>query len=178
MEGESEIITNNQDAITKKPTDQNSNEQKGNEQNNSPESSAGRQESSEREAELEGMLAAKNEELARSSSRLVELELSFKESGGRLEEVSGRLKKTVAGYKTLLATANPDVLPELLSGESLEELDMSLARARELTGRIKANLEEQARKGRVPAGAPARGPLDDSRLSSREKIVRGLENRR
>jgi hypothetical protein len=84
------------------------------------------------------------------------------------------LKGAIAGYKALIIAANPDVLPELISGESIEALNLSMTKGKELTGKVKTNLEAQAQKTRVPAGAPVWGPEDVSGLSAREKINRGV----
>jgi hypothetical protein len=84
-------------------------------------------------------------------------------------------KQAVISYKTLITKANPDVLPEMLTGESIEDLDASLGKARELIGKIKTGLETQNKAARVPAGAPQRGAPDTSSLSPREKIRLGME---
>jgi bisphosphoglycerate-dependent phosphoglycerate mutase len=114
----------------------------------------------ERIAELEGLLAGKDEELNKANDRL-----------GKLDD---DLKQAVASYKTLIVKSNPDVLPELLSGESITALDNSLARSKELVVRIKSKLEEQVMAMRIPAGAPQRKDLDTGDMSPREKIRWGI----
>jgi hypothetical protein len=125
----------------------------------------------QRIAELEG-------ELAGRGARISDLEKEAKEVNKlaitKLAEIDGNLKKTLTGYKALIVAANPDVLPELISGETIEALDNSLANGKELTNKVKTNLEAQGQKKRIPAGAPARGPEDTSGLSAREKISRGI----
>jgi hypothetical protein len=115
-------------------------------------------------SELEGLLAGKTEELTKAGIRLAELE---KAAAG-----------AVSRYKAVIVQSNPDVLPELVTGESIEALDGSLAKARELIGKVKVGLEAQKAAARVPAGAPPRGPVDTSSLSSREKINLGVEKAR
>jgi uncharacterized coiled-coil protein SlyX len=121
----------------------------------------------ERIKELEG-------ELAGRASRIAELEKLAAESTRQSAHLEDSLKQTVAGYRNLIILSNPEVLPELISGETLESLNDSLSKARELTGKVKDNLETQTRLTRVPAGAPVRSPEDLSGLSAREKISRGL----
>ena len=128
----------------------------------------------ERISELEGLLAGKAEELNQASSRLAELEKSVTEANDRLGKLDGSLKQAVAGYRTMMVKSNPEVLPELLSGETMEALDDSLVKAKELIGKVKSGLEAQAASTRIPAGAPQRAGLDMGSLSPREKIVYGI----
>ena len=53
----------------------------------------------------------------------------------------------------------------------------SLGAAREIIGRVRAQMEEQAQSTRVPAGAPARAAPDLSAMSAEEKIRFGLARR-
>jgi hypothetical protein len=117
--------------------------------------------------ELEGDLAEK-------SSRITELETLEAESKAQAGHLGESLKGAIAGYKALIIASNPGVLPELINGESIEALNSSMTKGKELTGKVRTNLEAQIQKTRVPAGAPARGPEDVSGLSAREKINRGL----
>ena len=113
-------------------------------------------------------------EVAARASRIAELERLAAESTRQADHLEASLKQAVTGYRNLIILSNPEVLPELISGETLESLNDSLSKARELTGKVKENLVAQARLTRVPAGAPVRGEPDTSGLSSREKIQRGI----
>jgi uncharacterized coiled-coil protein SlyX len=119
-------------------------------------------------ADLEGQLAGKN-------SRITELETMMADSTARANKVGESLKEAIAGYKALIIAANPDVLPELITGDTIETLALSMAKGKELTGKVRANLESNAQKARIPAGSPPRGPEDMSKLSAREKINRGIK---
>ena len=128
--------------------------------------------------ELEKQLASKTEELSKAGTRLAELEKAAIDAGKRADLLDGGLKKAVGGYKSLIIQANPGILPELISGETIEALDTSLEKAKELTAKVKAGLEAQIAAARIPAGAPLRGAADVSTLSSREKINLGVEKAR
>jgi hypothetical protein len=128
--------------------------------------------------ELETMLTGKTAELTKAADRLAALELKASETGDRAAKLDGTLKQAVISYKILITQANPDVLPEMLAGDTIADLDASLGKARDLIGKIKTGLESQTKAARVPAGAPQRGAPDLSSLSSRDKIRLGLERAR
>jgi hypothetical protein len=84
------------------------------------------------------------------------------------------LKSALDNYKSSLVKENPEILPELIVGETVEEIEFSLARAKELTERVKAGLEARKAEKKVPGGAPVRQEADPERMSTHEKIVYGL----
>ena len=114
------------------------------------------------------------EELTARLARLQELEGLAAAGSARTVRLEESLKQTIHSYKELMIASNPDVLPELISGETIEALKAALAKGQELTDKVKTNLETRARLTRIPAGAPPRGPEDLSALSAREKIGRGI----
>ena len=89
---------------------------------------------------------------------------------GRLSVVTDSLAEAVASYKAAVVRANPDVMEELLSGDTIESVDESLEKARALIGKVRQGLETEISLARVPAGAPERRTPDLSSLSPREKI--------
>ena len=88
----------------------------------------------------------------------------------KLTEADGVRAQAVAAYKELVVQANPGVLAELITGDTVEEVDESLKNAQALVDRVRQEMEAEASKTRIPAGAPQRAPLDLSALSPREKI--------
>ena len=137
-----------------------------------------------RMAELEGLVATKDEalkardaRLSQAEARITELEQGMAErdselakSAETLSTLKNSLAQAVASYRAQVVKANPDILPELITGDSLEAIDQSLASARALIFRVKQGLEAEVAKSRVPAGAPQRTMPDLSVLSPREKI--------
>ena len=95
----------------------------------------------------------------------------------RLEKLEADLGKAIGGYRLALINQNPDILPDLITGSNIEELDKSVTTAKDLTKRIREKLEQKTAAEKIPSGAPARTPLDTSNLSSHEKIVYGLEQK-
>jgi hypothetical protein len=127
---------------------------------------------------VENSLPAESEKHGEPDPRLAEMEKAVSAANERLDQLNGSLKQAVDSYRALVIRANPDVLPELISGESIEALDGSLSRARELIGKVKSGLETQAAAMRVPSGAPQRGTADITGLSAREKINLGIDRAR
>jgi hypothetical protein len=128
----------------------------------------------DRIVELEGLLETKDEELVKVNNRLAELEQALGVSEERLGAVSDELAKTVSGYRSLVVQSNPDVLEEMITGDSVAAVELSLKSARELISRVKNGIEAEISAARVPAGAPPRGSIVLP-LSSREKIQQGME---
>jgi len=134
--------------------------------------------------ELESLLAQKDEELARTNSRLIELEqvvagkdseiagLNLTRDGleERMTALNDSLGAAVASYKTVVVQANPEVIEELINGETIESINDSLEKAKALVSKVRQGVESEISLARIPAGAPERTSPDLSALSPREKI--------
>lgn len=139
-------------------------------------------------AELENLLASKDEGLARANSRLAELEdvlASREQEIDRLKQAQANLeteladsaaslKEAVAGYRAMVIEANPEVITELISGDSVEAINESLEQAKALVSKVRQVVEAEISSARVPAGAPGRTSPDFSALSPREKIQHAM----
>ncbi|OGO23778.1 MAG: hypothetical protein A2144_08945 [Chloroflexi bacterium RBG_16_50_9] len=108
--------------------------------------------------------------LAIKENEIVTLKQALAEVKWQLDEIGKALPEAIAAYKALIVQANPGVLAELITGDNVEQIDKSLKNARALVERVRQEIEAEASKTRVPAGAPQRTPLDMSSLSPREKI--------
>ena len=134
--------------------------------------------------ELESLLAQKTEELATVNARLVELEqvvagkdseiAGLKQTSDELEErltaLNNSLGEALASYKAMVVQANPEVIEELISGDTIESINESLDKAKVLVSKVRQGVETEISLARVPAGAPERTSPDLSALSPREKI--------
>jgi len=124
-----------------------------------------------RVVELEGLLAQKDQEVAQTNARVLELE----------EVLAGRdreLTDAVANYRALVVKENPEVLEELVTGDTIEDVNASLEKAKTLVNRVKEGLEAEIASARIPAGAPERTPISFEALSPREKIQYAIGGRR
>jgi hypothetical protein len=73
----------------------------------------------------------------------------------------------------LVKRAYPDIVPEVLVGDSVDALLASVPAAREAYARVMASLREQA-PAAVPSGSGRRPPLDVESLSPESKIRVGI----
>jgi len=121
--------------------------------------------------ELETLVAQKEEELAKANARVSELEQVVVESDGNLAQA-------VSSYKALVVKANPEVLEELITGDTIDDISASLEKAKSIVGRVRQGLEAEMASAKVPAGAPERIPTDLSALSPREKIQYAIGGKR
>jgi hypothetical protein len=131
-----------------------------------------------RAAHVEEQLIATREELAalQSSAEAREHELA-----GERERALGleqQLRDGAHRYRTLALEHAPELPEELVSGDTIDDIDHAIMRARETVSRVRGHLESQAQAARVPAGAPARSTPDHASLSPSDKIALGLRQRR
>jgi len=124
--------------------------------------------------ELEGLLAQKDGELTKANARIGELEQAVAESEEKLTTISNSLAEAVASYQALVVESHPEVLEELITGDTVEVINESLREAQTLIGKVRQGLETEITLAKVPAGAPERTSPDLSALSPREKIQYGL----
>ena len=108
--------------------------------------------------------------LAGKDSEITALEQALAEAERKLAEIGKALPQAVAAYKELVVQANPGVLAELITGDTVEEVNESLKNAQALVEKVRQEMEAEASKTRIPTGSPQRTPLDLSALSPREKI--------
>jgi septal ring factor EnvC (AmiA/AmiB activator) len=80
-------------------------------------------------------------------------------------------------YRAALLQSAPELPPELVHGESADDLDRSLTTAREIMARAREQVQAQA-AAHIPAGSPVRGAPDIESLSPTEKIRLGIAERR
>jgi hypothetical protein len=113
--------------------------------------------------ELEQTLADRNIELT-----------AVKKSAGELQEQlsakGAELIKAVADYRTLVLQTNPGITEELITGNSIPAINESLAKAKNLIGKVRQSVEKDIARTRIPVGSPGRQTQDLSALSPREKI--------
>ena len=111
-------------------------------------------------------------------SEIATLKQTVVDDNQKLEALNEDLSQAVASYKTLVVKANPGVIEELITGNTITEVSQSLENARNLISKVRGGIEQEIASGRVPAGAPQRTAPDLSALSPREKIQYAIGGKR
>jgi uncharacterized coiled-coil protein SlyX len=90
----------------------------------------------------------------------------------------------VAAYRQALLDGDASIPPVMVEGETVEEVNAAVARARAVVEYVRGQVErgadgERVAPGsaapRVPAGAFGRAPLDTTGMSAAEKLAYGAE---
>jgi len=135
-------------------------------------------------AAAEASLAEKDRALGTMSARQAELEAELSEANQASEAAAAELAQVkeahgqaVAKYLGAVRLANPAIPQDIIAGDTIEEIEASLAKATSIAESVRASLEAQAKEARVPAGAPPRGEISLEGLSPREKIAAGIQQK-
>src|SRR5690606_9660154 len=101
------------------------------------------------QAELEALAAA---ELDDGTSAL---EAALAEAQREVTRQRNLTRQAVARFREAILAAEPDLPPDLVHGESLEEVEATAAAAREAVARIRERVASERHRA-FPVGAPAR----------------------
>jgi hypothetical protein len=134
-----------------------------------------------RVAELEAIAAQRAEEATELRREASQREQAVAAAGVEVEELRSALaasqeqvREAAQSYRDVLLQREPDLPADLVTGESVAEVDAAVSRARQTVAQVRQHIEQQAQALRVPAGAPVRGGPDVSALTPGEKIRLGL----
>lgn len=117
--------------------------------------------------ELQNLMAKKDEELAQANARLAEI----KEAVANTDRM---LAQAVTSYKAMVVKANPGIPEELVTGNTVDEVNTAVTQATTLVNKVKQGLAAEMAATRVPAGAPERTSVNLEALTPREKIQYAL----
>ncbi len=138
-----------------------------------------RVEAEARQGEPEDSTVARLEQaVADKDGEISALRLALGDTEKKLSQLNATLTQTVDTYKALTIESNPGVPAELIAGKTVGEVNESLKNARGIIDRVRQEMEAEASRMRIPAGAPQRSPLDLSGLSPREKIQYAIGGKR
>ncbi|MBI4311973.1 MAG: hypothetical protein HY681_09340 [Chloroflexi bacterium] len=111
------------------------------------------------------------------AGELAVLRIVLAQRDAELAGLRADIAAAAARYREALLAAAPEVPPDLVAGASIEDLDASLAKARQVVERIRSQGQAQQPAPRIPGGSPVRSAPDLSSLSPREKIAYALGQR-
>jgi chromosome segregation ATPase len=128
-------------------------------------------------ATAEAVLVEKDTLIADLQAQLSEAKSGFESTTAELTQLKDAHSKAVAKYLDAAKAANPTIPGDVIVGQTIEEIDASVAKAQSIAAAVKATLEAQAKEAKVPAGAPTRGEISLEGLSPREKIAAGIQQK-
>ena len=135
---------------------------------------------SERDRRLSGLeeaLGQRDARIAHLEAALGQAEDAAKRRDEEMEGVNARLAQAVELYRGSLLASEPDVPEDMVQGSTVEVVQESLARVRQMVEQVRGRMEARASLERTPLGVPARSAPDLSALSPQEKILVGLSGR-
>ncbi|HUP27057.1 MAG TPA: hypothetical protein VM409_01375 [Chloroflexia bacterium] len=106
-----------------------------------------------------------------------DMEGNEQQEEGRVAAAQALAASAVARYRDLVASG-PGIVPEMVGGETLEEIDASVEGARRAYEEISRRVTEQLEQ-RIPAGNPARSSTAAGAewLKPEAKIALGLRGK-
>jgi len=122
------------------------------------------------QAELEALAAAELDEGASA------LEAALAEAQREVARQRNLTRQAVARYRDAILAAEPDLPPDLVHGDSLEEIEQSVETARHAVARIRERVAAE-RPRAFPVGAPERSAPAVALMSPQAKIAAGLQER-
>jgi DNA repair exonuclease SbcCD ATPase subunit len=131
-----------------------------------------------RAVHLEETLAQAKAEVASRDEQLAAAQAELVAARSEAEGLRASLRSAAERYRQAVLASQSEVPPDLVGGETVEEVDRQLEAALRMVAQLKSHLESQAQAQRVPTGAPARRAPDLAALSPTEKISYGLAQQR
>jgi len=123
---------------------------------------------------LEEAMVEKDARLAELEAALSEAKQGSETSATELASAKEARDQAVSKYLGMARAANPQVPGDMISGETIEEIDASVEKGKGLVAAVKKTLESESAAAKVPAGAPTRGESTEG-MSSKELIAAGLQ---
>jgi chromosome segregation ATPase len=131
----------------------------------------------EKQGALEAALAGKDALIADLQGQLKEAKQAAESLRAEGVAVCEARDRAVSRYLEATRALNSAIPGSVIVGQTIEEIDASVEKARAIADAVRAGLEARAREARVPAGAPARVEVSLEGLSAREKISAGIQQK-
>jgi len=125
---------------------------------------------------LEEAMAEKDAKLAELEAALSEAKQGSEASATELASVKEARDEAVSKYLGMAKASNPQVPQDIISGETIAEIDASVEKGKGLVSAVKKTLESETAAAKVPAGAPTRGETTEG-MSNKEMIAAGLRQK-
>jgi len=125
---------------------------------------------------LEEAMAEKDTRLAELETALSEAKQGSEASATELASVKEARDQAVSKYLGMAKASNPQVPQDMISGETIAEIDASVEKGKGLVSAVKKTLESETAAAKVPAGAPTRGETTEG-MSNKDMIAAGLRQK-
>jgi len=125
---------------------------------------------------LEEAMAEKDAKLAELEAALSEAKQGSEASATELASVKEARDQAVSKYLGMAKASNPQVPQDIISGETIAEIDASVEKGKGLVASVKKTLESETAAAKVPAGAPTRGETTEG-MSNKDMIAAGLRQK-
>ncbi len=125
-------------------------------------------------AERDAAFSPLREELEQLKGEFTAKDTELKTLGETTSALGDSLAQAITAYKGLVIQASPGLAPELITGDTVDEVNASLEKAKGVIEVVRKSLEAERAGAKVPAGAPPRTLPDLSSLSPIEKIKHAI----
>ncbi len=116
------------------------------------------------------------ERLAGQEGRTREIETAAAELRRNLDTAHIDRRAAMSRYREAVLAGSPELPADLVTGDTLDQIDTTVRAARELVARVREHVAADAAPT-VPAGSPPRRGPDAGAMSAAEKIRYGIGHR-
>jgi len=125
---------------------------------------------------LEEAMAEKDARVAELETALSEAKQGSEASATELAAVKEARDEAVSKYLGMAKVSNPQIPGDMISGETIAEIDASVEKGKGLVSAVKKTLESETAAAKVPAGAPTRGETTEG-MDNKAMIAAGLRQK-
>jgi len=128
-------------------------------------------------AEAQATLTEKDDTIAKLEASLATLQQGFDDNAAALAQVQQANTTAIGKYLEAVRGANTALPADVIAGDTIEAIDASVGQAQAIADAVRTSLADEAKKGKVPAGAPTR-VINLDGLTPKEKIALGLQQQK
>ncbi len=128
-------------------------------------------------AETGALLAEREQSIARLEAHVAGLQQGFDEKAAALAQLKETHATAIGKYLDTVRSLNAAIPADVITGDTIENIDASVGHAQAIADAVRETLADEAKKAKVPAGAPTRAINLDG-LTAKEKIALGLQQQK
>ena len=128
-------------------------------------------------AQAQATLTEREQSIATLEADIAGLQQGFDEKAAALAQLKETHATAIGKYLDTVRSLNAAIPADVITGDTIEDIDASVAHAQAIADAVRDTLADEAKKGRVPAGAPTR-VINLDGLTAKEKIALGLSQQK